>query len=121
MEIDPTRSVKRLLHDVLVTTYAYHVAVYLPQQVPRVIGVEYGEPLKRVALPLRGEVVPMELQAAYDFAYRQASVAGHIHSEGRYTEGNLPFPTLLTEDQRREALTTVENWQTELARLSKEA
>lgn len=118
VEIDPTRSIKRLLQDALVTTYAYHVAVYLPQQLPRVIGIDFGQPLKRVALPLRGEVVPMELQAAYDFAYQQSSIAGHIHSEGNYTEAKLPFRSLLTEEQSKEALHAVEVWQQELARLS---
>jgi hypothetical protein len=118
VEIDPTRSVKRLLQDALVTTYAYHVAVYLPQQLPRIIGVDFGQPLKRVALPLRGEVVPMELQAAYDFAYQQASIAGHIHSEGAYTEPKLPFRSLLTEEQSKEALHAVEAWRQELAHLS---
>ncbi len=118
VEIDPTRSVKRLLQDALVATFAYHVAVYLPQQLPRVIGVDFGQPLKRVALPLRGEVVPMELQAAYDFAYQQSSIAGHIHSEDSYTEAKLPFRSLLTEEQSKEALRAVETWQQELARLS---
>jgi hypothetical protein len=120
VEIDPTRSVQHLLQDVLVATYAYHIAVYLPQQLPRVIGIDFGEPLKRVALPLRGEVVPMELQAAYDFAYQQSLIAGHMYSEGQYTEAHLPFPSLLTEQQRRDALSAVETWQQELVRLSKE-
>lgn len=110
VEIDATRSVKRLLQDVLTRAYAYHVAVYLPGQTGRLIGINYAEPLKRVALPLRGEVIPMELQDAYDAAYRQASIAGQIYSDGGYTEDNLPFPTLLTEPQRREATQAVQAW-----------
>jgi hypothetical protein len=110
VEVDPTRSVKHLLQDVLASTYAYHVAVYLPGQSPRVIGSDFGDTLKRIALPLRKEVVAMELQTAYDFAYQQASIAGHIYSEGHYEESFLPFPTLLTEAQRRENLASVQEW-----------
>lgn len=117
MEIDPTRSIKRLLQDVYVTTYAYHVAVYVPPQAPRVIGIDFGQPLKRVALPLRGEVIGMELQAAYDTAYQEPSIAGQIYSEGNYTEAALPFPSLLTPDQRREALVAIATWKGELERL----
>ena len=110
MEIDPTRSIKRLLQDVLVKTYAYHIAIYLPRKIPRVIGINFAEPLPRVAMPLRGEVVPMELQMAYDFAYQQASVAGHIYSEDRYDEATLPFPSLMTNPQRLDAIKTVSKW-----------
>jgi hypothetical protein len=44
-----------------------------------------------------------------------------MYSEGHYTEANLPFPSLLTEQQRRDALRAVEVWQEELMRLSKES
>lgn len=117
VEIDPSRSVKRLLRDVIVQTYAYHTAVHLPGQLTRVIGSDFGEPLKRVALPLRGEVIPMELQDAYDFAYQQVSIAGQIYSDGGYTEDNLPFPSLLTEPQRREAMQAVLAWIEQLEHL----
>jgi hypothetical protein len=118
VEIDPTRSVKRLLDHPFTASAHYHVAVYLPLEWPRVIPLTIGEPIKRFALPLRGQVVPVEPQAAYDHAYRTATIAGHIQNEGRYTEDALPFPTLLSDDQRRQALVTVQKWQERLARLS---
>lgn len=117
VEIDPTRSVKRLLQDVLATTYAYHAAVYLPAHLPRIIGFDYGTPLKRMALPLRGEPVAMELQIAYDFAYQQASIAGQIYSDGYYVEGELPFPSLITEAQRRKGMSNIKTWIEKLAQL----
>lgn len=117
MEIDPTRSIKRLLQDVLVKTYAYHIAIYLPHKTPRIIGIDFGEPLPRVAMPLRGEVVPMELQMAYDFAYQQASIAGHIYSEDHYDEAALPFPSLITNTQRLDAMKTVLKWIEQLEQL----
>jgi len=120
MEIDPTRSVKRLLQDVTVATYAYHTAVYLPGQIPRVIGTDFGTPLKRVALPLRGEVVPMELQAAYDFAYQQASIAGQIYSDTHYTLAELPFPSLLNEKQRITTKEKADAWAVQLETLKAE-
>lgn len=117
VEIDPTRSVKRLLHGRTVDFYAYHVAVYLPLQEPRLIGIDFGEPLSRIALPLIESVVPMELQAAYDYSYQVARIAVHILEEERYAEADLPFPTLLTNKQRDEALKAVQVWQAELERL----
>jgi hypothetical protein len=117
VEIDLTRSVKHLLEDKLAAAYAFHVAVYLPEQLPRLIGMDFGEPLKRVALPLRGEVVAMELQAAYDHAYQVALIPAHINDKGRYVESELPFPTLLTSQQRQDALAAVATWQAELTRL----
>jgi hypothetical protein len=117
VEIDLTRSVKRLIHDAVVDTYAYHVAIMLYDQPPRLIGIEFGEALKRCAIPLRAEVIAVELQAAYDHAYRQTSIAGHIQSETHYRADTLPFPSLLTSDQHKTILDAVKNWQSELKRL----
>jgi hypothetical protein len=117
VEVDLTRSVKRLVHDVLVDTYPYHVAVLLYDQTPRLIGIEYSAALKRCAIPLRAEVIPVELQAAYDHAYKQTSIAGHIQTETQYRIDALPFPSLLTPDQHKAILDTVKNWQAELKRL----
>jgi hypothetical protein len=117
VEIDPTRSVKRLLTDISTASASYHYAIYLPQDSPRVIGIHYGEALKRMALPLRGEVIPLELQAAYDESYQMTSIPAQILDNDHYREDLLPFPTLLTEDQRREAWEKVTIWKQELARL----
>lgn len=109
LEIATTRSVKRLVRNVL-AAYAYHIAVFLPGQPSRIIGVDAGQPLQRVALPLRGEVIAMEIQESYDFAYQQASIGGQIYSDGNYDEVNLPFPSLLIESQRSQALEKVRGW-----------
>lgn len=117
VEIDLTRSVKRLLIDRLTASVSYHYAIYLPHGSPRVIGIDYGQSLKRMALPLRGEVIPLELQPAYDEPYQITSIAAQILNDDYYREDLLPFPTLLTDDQRREALNQVVNWKQELMRL----
>lgn len=121
VEVDLTRSVKRLLQDVLVTLYAYHTAIYLPGALPRLIGMDFGQPLKPFALPLRGEVIAVETQAAYDYAYQQASTAAQIYNNGHYTIDELPFPSLLTPQQRQEVLQAVASWQDELKRLRDES
>jgi hypothetical protein len=117
VEIDLTRSVKRLVHDALVETYPYHVAILLYDQNARLIGIDFGEALKRCAIPLRGEVVAVELQAAYNHAYEQTSIAGHIQTETQYRPDALPFPTLFTPEQHKIILTAVKKWQAELKRL----
>lgn len=112
VEMDLTRSVKRLLEDVLTSSLPYHVGVFLPGQAPRVVGIEFG-----AALPLRAEALPVDLQFTYAQAYQDAAIAGQLQADGRYTEADLPFPTLLSEEQRRTALAAVEDWQTQLQRL----
>jgi hypothetical protein len=110
VECDFTRSVRRLSQNSETAAYPYHCAVYLPSDA-RVIGIGWGERLPRLALPLRGEVVAVELHEAYTRAYRVTNLAWHIQHDGRYTEADLPFPSLLTEDTRRTLLETVQHWQ----------
>lgn len=117
VEIDPTRSVKRLTANSETRAFAYHIAIFLPGEPVRIVGIAFEAPLSRIALPLRGEVIPVELHNAYRRAYRQTTTAWHIHHEGRYTEDDLPFPSHLTEAQRRDALEAVARWQQELAQL----
>ncbi len=118
VEIDLTRSVKRMLHDILVSTYPYHIAVYLPQKPSWLLGMDFGEAIKSFALPLRETVIGIETQSAYNHAYQQASIAAQIRNEAHYNEENLPFPSLLRTSQRHDALRAVEAWQQELAHLS---
>jgi hypothetical protein len=110
VEIDCTRSIKRLVNDVAVQGALYQVVIHLPGQTGRWFGSGYGEAIKPLALPLRGEALPMEPQAAYDAAYQQAAIAGQIHDEARYTTADLPFVSLLTEAQQRAALAAVAEW-----------
>lgn len=119
MEIDLTRSVRRLLDNKLLHTYPYHVAIYLPDDSPRLIGIHPGECLPRVALPLRQEVIPMELHTAYEYAYQSVSIAVQIDAEGRYTEASLPFPSLIPPEILKSAIKAVDTWHTELSLLHK--
>lgn len=118
VEIDATRSIQRLLRHTLVESHAYHIAVYLPGDKPRVLISDVGEALKPFALPLRGEAVRVETQSAYDHAYQQGAIAGLIEQDGRYTDAALPFPSTLTAAQRQSALMAVQTWRTELNRLA---
>jgi hypothetical protein len=119
VEIDLTRSVKRLLDNTLTHTTAYHTAIYLPQSPTRVVPMPYHESLPRVALPLRGEVVPMMLQAAYDAAYRDGLIAGNILKDKAYTLEHLPFPSLLSFAHQQAAMTSVNEWYIQLQALRK--
>ncbi len=118
VEVDATRSVKRLLDHSYTASHHYHIAIYLPLEAPRLHLTDFGQPLKRFALPLRGDAVPVDTQNAYDHAYRRAAIAGHIQNENRYTEADLPFRSLLTDQQQKIALEQVEIWQTRLTQLS---
>jgi len=120
VEIDPTRSVKRLISPKASDNYAYHVAFHLAGMSFRVVGIDFGNPLPRVALPLRGEVVPLELHRAYDFAYQLVTIAGQINDDRLYAEEYLPFPSLLTDAERAEAVKTVNKWQEKLETLKTE-
>ncbi|MDX1991435.1 MAG: DUF4058 family protein [bacterium] len=117
VEMDLTRSVKRLTQNSVTRWYPYHVAVFLADATLRVIGVELDQPLPRVALPLRGEVIAVELQEIYERAYRKAKTAWRIQQDGAYGEANLPFPSTLTDDQRRDALDAVARWQAKAEQL----
>jgi len=119
VEIDLTRSIKRLVRDLVASTYPYHFAIHMPYDA-WLIGWEYGEALKSFALPLRNEVIPIETQAVYQAAYQQASIAPQIEATGGYVEGNLPFPSLMTSAQRKIALEQVNRWQAKLADLRTE-
>lgn len=120
VEIDLTRSNTRLLNHSAVEEYPYHVLIYLPGENPGYIGMEYGERLKRIALPLRGEALPVDLQVAYDAAYQVMSIPVHILNHGDYREEKLPLPTLLNATQRQNALEKVAAWRAELERLHHE-
>jgi hypothetical protein len=120
VEIDLTRSARRLLDHPHAGSSPYHTAVFIPDEAIHYIGLDYGAPLKRIAVPLRGEVIGLELQAAYDRAYLEATVAPQIERNGHYAEAFLPFPSLLTDAQRAEAIAAVAAWKSDLVRLREE-
>jgi Protein of unknown function (DUF4058) len=62
VEVDITRSSNRLLEHWLTREYPYHTAIFIPNNLTRVLVTAFGEPLKKFALPLRDEVLPVDLQ-----------------------------------------------------------
>jgi len=117
VEIDPTRSIKRLVFHRRAAKHPYHVMVYIPNESPHFIEMEFRQAMKRVAFPLRGEVIPVELQNNYDRAYQQVAAAAQILNDNFYTEANLPFPSLLSDTKIREATESVSRWREGLKRL----
>jgi hypothetical protein len=114
VEIDITRSKRHLLSDARTFSFPYHYAIYLPGQKSGYISGQVLTPLKRLAVPLRQQVVPLEPQPNYDAAYRQVLLAGHILRETDYQPEHLPQPGLLTPGQRAQALEQVAAWKTQL-------
>jgi len=117
VEIDPTRSVKRLIEHEVTVHASYHVAVFIPGEFVYILASELDEPLKRCALPLRNEALAVEFQEAYDFAFQQRGIAAQIDYKDHYDEAALPFPSLLTDAQREAALETVREWRKTLEQL----
>lgn len=115
VEIDITRSIKRLVDDALVDSFPYYVMIHLANQTLRFIGMNWEKSLKRIALPEL--IVPMQLQDAYNHAYQVAGTAIHIDKETAYELENLPFPTLLPPEILKSAIRAVDTWHTELKRL----
>lgn len=111
VEIDLTRSVKRLTLNAITQRVPYHVVVLLPDEGLRVIPIELEQPLPRIALPLHAAVYPLELQPIYEQAYWETKSAWHIQHDGHYTPGALPFPSLLSDAERQTAINAVSHWQ----------
>lgn len=115
VEVDMTRSNKRLVHHIRTQQSPYHVAIFLAGIGLRIVSIPLESSLSRIALPLRGEVTAMELQPAYQNAYQQLTTAWHIQHKTGYAESALPFSSLLTDIQRQNALKAVKTWQKQLA------
>jgi len=118
VEIDATRSIRRLLSHPLTEENPYHIAIYLPGQMPRVLVNQLDEPLKPFALPLRGELVRTEPHSAYERAYQRGAIAGLIQQRSQYALEALPFPSLLAEPQKSAAIEAVSQWQQSLQRIA---
>jgi Protein of unknown function (DUF4058) len=117
VEIDLTRSIMRLTNNRLTLDNPYHVSVFLPGEAVRVIPIQLESSLPRIALPLRAEVFPVELEPLYRSAYETNRIAWQIEHDGNYTEDYLRFPSTLTAAQRQAALAAVQRWQATLKQL----
>jgi hypothetical protein len=114
VELDLTRSLKHLFAHALTQASAYHIAIFLPNEAPRVLLMSVDEAVKRFALPLRAAAVVTDPHTAYLHAYHDATIAGHILREDQYTPEALPFPSTLSKAQREEALAAVARWKAAL-------
>jgi hypothetical protein len=56
----------------------------------------------------------------YEYAYQLVTIAAQIDQDNHYQEDQLPFPSLLTDDQRQQALEAVEKWRERLTQLRSE-
>jgi uncharacterized protein DUF4058 len=121
VEIDLTCSIKHLFDHAHTAYYPYHTTVFIAHQLPHVVVSNFGEAMKRIAVPLRGDAIGVDVQDAYTAAYQRAVIALHINEAEDYTEGHLPFPSLLTASQRQTILASAQAWQTRLAELRKPA
>lgn len=117
VEIDITRSYKRLAQNEYTAASAYHVAVFLPDKGVRIIVMPLHHRFKRIAIPLHGRVIAIHLHEIYARAYGDLLLASSLLDEDMYTAKTLPFSSLLTDQQRDEALEAVRRWQDELKRV----
>ncbi len=120
VEMDLTRSVKRLLSYQTASPCPYHISITMPSKAPYFVGARYGEALHSFALPLDHEFIPVDTQQVYEVAYRQASIAPQIERQGDYVLSKLPFPSLLTDGEKQWAMEQVQRWQTQLNTLKSE-
>lgn len=117
IEIDLTRSVKRLIEHPLTTRHPYHTAVLIPGELARIIPLDLNAPLKKFALPLLESVIIIDLQTAYNAAYRNALVAPQLENDTHYGVDFLPFPSLLSETEYQAIAQAVARWHEILVRL----
>jgi len=115
IEIDLTRSHKRLIDHPITATSPYHVAIFIPGHGLRIVPMALNARFKRIAIPLRDDILPLDLHALYEHTYQEMALAALINEENRYMSTSLPFPTLLTDQQRDEALEAVRAWHEALA------
>jgi hypothetical protein len=120
VEVDLTRSIKRLLRSQEARNFPYHIAIHLPYERTRMIGIDWSSPIPTFALPLRDDGIPLAMQPFYATAYYDAAIAAHLLEQTDYRESSIPFPSTLTDSQREEALKRVENWKLQLEQLRAE-
>lgn len=117
VEIDATRSINRLVRNLTTEAYPYHIAIHIPDDSVYLMSSAFDQPLKRFALPLREQVIPVDAHAAYEYGYRRGSIAAQLGRSGGYREADLPFPSLIPAGQRETLLEQVAAWREQLAAL----
>lgn len=117
VEVDLTRSFRRLIEHPLTNDFPYHIAILIPGERVRIIPMQLDEPFKKFALPLLESVMVIDLQAAYDDAYQTASIAVQIQNDTQYADSYLGSRSYLADRDYQAILTAVTQWHDELARL----
>jgi hypothetical protein len=121
VEIDCTRSVRRLVTNALTEEHPYHLAIHLPHDLPRVLVSDLLQPMKPFALPLNAEIIAVETQPAYNRAYQRAAIAGKIQQDHQYSLDELPFPSFIPDKQKQKFSEMTKAWEDELKRLAQES
>lgn len=117
VELDLTRCHAHLLRDPLVESYPYHIAIYLPNTDVHFLGMSLDAPLENFALSLLDDGLLVDTHSAYSAAYQEVIAASQILFENNYAESKLPFPSLLSADERQTCLDAVAAWKAQLATL----
>ncbi len=117
VEIDATRSENRLLNSWYTKNNAYHTAIFMPGESPRIVPSTFDEPLKRFALPLIRSVIAVDAQNAYEKAYRLNETGYAVSIDDRYTKNDLPYSDMIPDDQHAALLDSVTTWRARLESL----
>ncbi|MDZ4769047.1 MAG: DUF4058 family protein [Chloroflexota bacterium] len=117
VELDITRSIKRMVKSVTADIYPYHAAFHLYDQPSCITGVEFDQPLGRIAIPLRSEAVGVNLSTIYCNAYEHARIASQIYNDSNYEYSALPFPSVMTAPQRETIMNLAQIWSARLQEL----
>jgi hypothetical protein len=110
VEIDLTRSFKRLIDVPVVKNYPYHIAIHLYDVFSRFWGMNLEEPLKSLAMPVEDKVIPVDVNSLYRQTYSKLRIAYQMFQQGHYTAENLPFPTTISDAEREKLLAALEAW-----------
>lgn len=114
VEIDLTRSYKRLLDDTISHLYPYHIALHLFDSFPKFLGIRLDESLKTFGLPVEDKFIPIDLHQMYRKTYAEMRVAYQMLTDDHYTAEKLPFPTTITEAEREKLLADLAAWKAQL-------
>jgi hypothetical protein len=117
VEIDLTRSLRRLYEHPMTASAPYHTVVMIPDEGDYVGQQAFLEPLQPVLVPLVGTGIRLDLQAAYTTSYEQVTIPIQLRQRGDYHAKALPFAQTLTSEQVRRVMERVESWEAALARL----
>jgi Protein of unknown function (DUF4058) len=121
VELDLTRSFTRVFFSPLADNYAYHIGIYLPYESARLIGVSLEERLKPFVLPLRHDGLAVDTHDGYIRAYRGVTACLQINKDLAYSVKEIPFPSLITDNERKTCMEAVEGWKAEVEHLREEA